>query len=128
GTMTQAGLNMGARDCRVFGRAKSFTKKLTAMQMIDHDRDIIGAVSVFCSLAQAVLPTDVMSAIHNYMDNENLPNIQTRNIEPGNGFKLCVEGKDFFFPYADRAPPEVYINSGYAVSVLSCSHYLSVLK
>ncbi|KAF5389738.1 hypothetical protein D9757_005999 [Collybiopsis confluens] len=105
GVMNQIGLNMGPRHCRVFGAAKSFTKKLTDEQMISHDHDIIGAVSVFWAICQAILPEDIRSTINQYMEDEQLPALQTRNVEPGR--------EAFFFPYAPRAPPEAYINKGY---------------
>ncbi|KAJ3712635.1 hypothetical protein C8R42DRAFT_594361, partial [Lentinula raphanica] len=115
GTMNQAGFNMGARDCRVFGCAKSFTsKKLTSEAMANHDDDIIGAVSLFWSMANALLPSDVTQVIHDYMDSEELPSLQTRNVAPESGFTIHIDNQDFFFPYAERSPPEVYINKGYA--------------
>ncbi|KAJ3759420.1 hypothetical protein EV360DRAFT_41896, partial [Lentinula raphanica] len=115
GTMNQAGFNMGPRDCRVFGCEKSFTSKnMSSATMVQHDEDIIGAVSLFWSMANAHLLTDVTRVINEYMDSEELPTLQTRNVEPGSGFTIHMDNQDFFFPYTQRAPPEVYINKGYA--------------
>ncbi|KAE9387323.1 hypothetical protein BT96DRAFT_837810 [Gymnopus androsaceus JB14] len=82
GTMNQAGLNMGPRHARVFGRAVSYTKKLTKERMVEHDNDIIGASSLIWSIAQAVLPKDVMQVIYDILSAEGLPTLQTRNIAP----------------------------------------------
>ena len=88
--MAQAGLNMGPRHARVFGKAKSFTKtSLSTEQMICHDEDVIGAASLFWAIAQAVLPTEVLSVINEYMDSEKLPSIQTRNVGPGKSEFIC---------------------------------------
>ncbi|KAF5367255.1 hypothetical protein D9757_011702 [Collybiopsis confluens] len=117
--------------CRIFGAAKSFTKKLTDEQMIHHDHDIIGAVSVFWAICQAILPEEVTSAVNQYIDEEQLPALQTRNVEPGDNLlqvlaEICInticrswfytshQGKAFLFPLRSTCSPEAYINKGYS--------------
>ncbi|KAF8829955.1 hypothetical protein HHX47_DHR2000107 [Lentinula edodes] len=114
GTMNQVGLNMGPRHARVFGPAVSFTKKLVKEKMVDHDEDIIGAASLIWSIAQAVLPQDVLQVMYDHIAAEELPLLQTRNVAPGSGFTLQIDSTEYFFPYTERAPPEVYINRAYS--------------
>jgi hypothetical protein len=128
--MVQAGLNLGPRHQRVFGYAKSFTKKLSDAQMVSEDNDIIGAASIFWELAQAVLPKDVVGPILECIADENLPSLATRNVKPGDilqparetfwywhiigqGFSLTIDDTVYEFPFGDRAPLEVYLVCGY---------------
>ncbi|KAJ3816407.1 hypothetical protein F5878DRAFT_667930 [Lentinula raphanica] len=67
--------------------------------MANHDDDIIGAVSLFWSMSNALLLNDVTQVIHDYMNSEELLSLQTWNVAPGSGFTLHIDNQDFFFPY-----------------------------
>ncbi|KAE9384279.1 hypothetical protein BT96DRAFT_1008237 [Gymnopus androsaceus JB14] len=88
GVMNQAGLNMGPR----------------------HARDIIGAVSLIWSIAQAALPKDALQVIYDHLSSS--------------GLTLHFDGVNYFFPHTKRAPPEVYISRAYgAPAHWDRSHY-----
>ncbi|KAF5390385.1 hypothetical protein D9757_005169 [Collybiopsis confluens] len=101
------------------------------VRMIHHDDDIIGAVWVFWAICQAILPEEVTSAVNQYIDEEQLPALQTRNVEPGDNLlqvlaEICInticrswfyishQGKAFLFPLRSTCSPEAYINKGYS--------------
>jgi hypothetical protein len=82
GLMVQIGLNMGPRHARILGWAKSFVKRLTDQEMIDHDLGLIGAMSLFWSLIKSNLPTDLTDEVQHLLD-ANYPTLATRNVPEG---------------------------------------------
>ncbi|KII89573.1 hypothetical protein PLICRDRAFT_107512, partial [Plicaturopsis crispa FD-325 SS-3] len=117
GHMAQIGLNMGQRDARLLGWAKSFTKKLDAPTMILHDEEIIGAVSLIWGLIKAVSLEEVIAQVEEQLEADGFPRIATRNVAEGTGFKVELGGKIYEFPYAERAPPKTYMSVGYVAYV-----------
>jgi hypothetical protein len=81
--MTQAGYNAGPRHARIFGLAKSYTKVLDSATMVQHDEDVISAMSLTWSVCRSFLPTDLISKIDRYLENARMPTMATRNVEPG---------------------------------------------
>jgi hypothetical protein len=81
--MAQLGWNTGPRHCRVFGLAKSFSKKIDKNTMIERDQDAIAAVSIFWALVRSLMPTDVISHVDECLTREGLPRLATRNVEEG---------------------------------------------
>ena len=84
--MTQIGLNLGPRNARVLGWAKSFVKNLSTSEMIEKDNDIIGASSFIWSLIKSTVPTDISEHVEDFMEKEGLPRIATRNVSKGLSF------------------------------------------
>ncbi|TDL13220.1 hypothetical protein BD410DRAFT_847188 [Rickenella mellea] len=87
---------MGARHARVLGWAKSFTKNLEQAEMVQQDNDVIAAAGITWSLIKSCMP-----------------NIATRNVDPGTGFQFNLDGKEYSFPLEERSPPEAYMACGY---------------
>ncbi|KAL0953056.1 hypothetical protein HGRIS_007257 [Hohenbuehelia grisea] len=114
GSMVQWGLNLGARHCRILGWAKSYCRKLSDLAMRAHDSDAIGAMSLFWSLAQACLPTEVTHTNQDYLKESSLPSVGTRHIASGCGFAIEVDGVVYDFSTAERAPPEGTATFGYS--------------
>lgn len=81
--MAQVGLNMGARNARVFGWAKSYTKNLDDGAKVAHDMDVIGGVSLLWIAAKAYLPLEITGGIEKVLDEAELPKIATLNIPQG---------------------------------------------
>jgi len=78
--MAQIGLNAGPRHCRVSGFAKSFSRKLDKEIMIEHNLDVIAVVSIFWSLVQALMPSEVVSYVEECLKHEGLPCLATHNV------------------------------------------------
>jgi hypothetical protein len=89
--MVQIGLNLGARNMRILGWAKSYTKTLSSQIKADHDRDALGALSILWSFVQSVMPTEVLSIVDTCLEKENLPRLATRNVKLGK--------YRYFFPF-----------------------------
>ncbi|TRM56741.1 hypothetical protein BD626DRAFT_378821, partial [Schizophyllum amplum] len=117
GKLVQIGLNLGPRHARVIGWAKSFTRKLTMEGMVLHDEDVIGAASLMWAIVQSIFPVEVMNDIENGLDRDWLPNIATRNVPEGEGYKISVGGVVYDFPTAKRGPPTTYLSRGYSAWV-----------
>lgn len=83
GSFAQIGWNAGPRHARVFGLAKSFSKKLSSATMIDQDEDCIGALTLFWSLLQVKMPSEIMSAVQSSLEESGLPSLATRNVPEG---------------------------------------------
>jgi hypothetical protein len=81
--MVQLGWNAGPRHARVFGLAKSYTKKLSEDMKADHDNDAIALLTLCWSLAKAYLPEEVTRNIEDCMKDSGLPTIATRNVKEG---------------------------------------------
>lgn len=81
--MAQVGLNMGPRDARVFGWAKSYTKNLDIGSKVAHDTDVIGGVSLLWIAAKAYLPVEITRGIERVLDEAELPKIATKNVPQG---------------------------------------------
>jgi hypothetical protein len=82
GHMAQIGLNMGPRDARILGWAKSFTKNLSRTERIAEDQDLIGALSLLWALVNARMPSDITEAVNQRLD-EQMPRLASRDIPPG---------------------------------------------
>ncbi|KDR67757.1 hypothetical protein GALMADRAFT_146784 [Galerina marginata CBS 339.88] len=117
GSMTQIGLNMGARHLQILGWAKSFNRKLTDQQMIEEDTNLLGAMSLLWALVKSYLPSDVTQPVQKLLD-EGFPTMATRNIPEGCGFSIVIDGTDYTFNESNRAPPEGIATAGYQ----ACSH------
>ncbi|KAJ7866382.1 hypothetical protein B0H14DRAFT_3593873, partial [Mycena olivaceomarginata] len=116
GVMTQAGYNAGPRHALIFGLAKSYTKVLDSATMVQHDEDVISAVSLTWSVCRSFLPTNLISKIGGYLENARMPTMATRNVEPGLGYRLTFQGKELVFPNFERGPSEFIMSQDYSVS------------
>ncbi|EDR07183.1 uncharacterized protein LACBIDRAFT_328192 [Laccaria bicolor S238N-H82] len=105
GKMVQIGLNMGARHARILGWAQSFTRDLTHEQKVQQDTDLLGGMSLLWALIKAYLPTDVTKPVQDKLDGI-YPTMATRNVPEGCGFSISIDGTDYTFSQASRAPPE----------------------
>lgn len=83
GAMVQLGLNAGPRHARVTGWAKSFNKKLDSSVMVEHDEEIIAALSMTWSITKAVMPKEVIQPIEDSLMKAKLPKVATRNVAEG---------------------------------------------
>ncbi|KDR65518.1 hypothetical protein GALMADRAFT_148627 [Galerina marginata CBS 339.88] len=117
GSMTQIGLNMGARHLQILGWAKSFNRKLTDQQKIEEDTNLLGAMSLLWALVKSYLPGDVTQPVQALLD-QGFPTMATRNIPEGCGFSIAIDGIDYTFNESNRAPPEGIATAGYQ----ACSH------
>lgn len=88
--MAQIGLNMGPRNARVLGWAKSFTKQLEPEDKKSQDEDLIGAMSLFWALIKAYIPQDITAEIQKLLGSF-YPTMATDNV-PAGKFFCC-----FFF-------------------------------
>jgi hypothetical protein len=79
----QLGWNAGPRHARVWGLAKSFTKKLNSSDMTEHDADAIALLTLCWSQAKTHMLTEIMGEIEKNFEESNLPRIATRNIPEG---------------------------------------------
>ncbi|KAF8124667.1 hypothetical protein K438DRAFT_1610278, partial [Mycena galopus ATCC 62051] len=118
GTMVQIGWNTGARNARVFGLAKSYTKNLDHQTAVDHDRDAIAAMTLTWSIAKSLLPVEMIAEITAAVGETGLPKMATRNVAEGTGYRITVDGKDYDFPFYDRSPCEGILTQNYASCVL----------
>ncbi|KAJ7356963.1 hypothetical protein DFH08DRAFT_662221, partial [Mycena albidolilacea] len=83
GVMTQVGYDAGPCDTQIFGLAKSYNKVLDSARMVQHDRDVISAMSLTWSVCRSFLPMNLISKINGYLDNARMPTMATWNVEPG---------------------------------------------
>ena len=86
--MVQVGLNMGPRHARVLGWAKSYTKNLSASSRVEHDTDVVGAVSMVWALIKSIAPTEVVGIAEREMENAGLPRMATRDVAAGKAVHL----------------------------------------
>lgn len=68
--MTQIGLNMGPRHCRILGWAKSFTTKLDREAKISQDTDLIGAMSLLWAFVKSRVPRDITQPVQDILDGD----------------------------------------------------------
>ncbi|KAJ7825277.1 hypothetical protein B0H14DRAFT_2369054 [Mycena olivaceomarginata] len=116
GVMTQAGYNAGPCHARIFGLAKSYNKVLDPATMVQHDEDVISAMSLTWSVCRSFLPTNLISKIDGYLDNARMPTMATQNVEPGVGYRLTFQGKELIFPNFERGPSEFIMSQDYSAS------------
>ncbi|KDR73907.1 hypothetical protein GALMADRAFT_21621, partial [Galerina marginata CBS 339.88] len=83
GHISQVGLNNGPWHARVIGLAKSYTKHLDTVTQIEHDREVIGAVSITWSIIRSVMPREVLEHVDDCLERYGLPRLATRNVAPG---------------------------------------------
>jgi hypothetical protein len=81
--MVQIGWNAGPHHAKVFGLAKSFTKKLDKDTLIDRDEDAVAALSIFWALVRALMPSEVVEHVEECLEKEGLPHLATRNVDEG---------------------------------------------
>ncbi|KAF8177336.1 hypothetical protein K438DRAFT_1606496, partial [Mycena galopus ATCC 62051] len=117
GTMVQVGWNTGPRHARVFGLAKSYTRNLDHETAIDHDRDVIAAMTLTWSLAKSLLPTEMIAEVTAAVGETGLPKMATRNIGEGTGYRMSIGDMDYDFPLYDRAPCEGLLTQNYSSCV-----------
>ncbi|KAF8173211.1 hypothetical protein K438DRAFT_1611016, partial [Mycena galopus ATCC 62051] len=134
GTMVQIGWNTGPRHARVFGLAKSYTRNLDHHTAIDHDQDVIAAMTLTWSLAKSLLPIEMIAEVTAAVRETGLPKMVTRNISEGRqnsvlllhqffiatvgtGYRMSVDDKDYDFPLYDRAPCEGILTQNYSSCV-----------
>ncbi|KAF8204135.1 hypothetical protein BJ912DRAFT_841678 [Pholiota molesta] len=113
GHMAQVGLNTAARHVCVLGQAKSYTKDLDQGTRINHDTDVIGAVSITWSLIRSVMPVEVLGEVDRALERDGMPRLATRDVCESHGFHIKSNGTVYTFPTAERAPPEAYLAVGY---------------
>ncbi|KAJ7717928.1 hypothetical protein B0H14DRAFT_2172494, partial [Mycena olivaceomarginata] len=75
------GYNAGPRHVQIFGLAKSFTKVPDSATMVQHNKDVISAMSLTWSVCRSFLPTNLISKIDGYLENVRMPTMATRNVE-----------------------------------------------
>ncbi|KAJ7787208.1 hypothetical protein B0H14DRAFT_2399805, partial [Mycena olivaceomarginata] len=121
GVMTQAGYNAGPRHARIFGLAKSYTKVLDSATMVQHDKDVISAMSLTWSVCRSFLPTNLISKINGYLENARMPTMATRNVEPGLGYWLTFQGKELVFPNFEHGPSEFIMSQDYSAYVYTAA-------
>lgn len=125
----QIGINAGPRHATVFGYAKSYTKKLDADTMIEHDSDIIGITSILWAIIQTAAPSEVVASVKKALHKISIPSIAIVTFNQvcyilslsncltqtnvGDGFKLTIDDKLYKFPTVQRGPPEIYLSQGY---------------
>ncbi|KAK7036894.1 hypothetical protein R3P38DRAFT_2516937, partial [Favolaschia claudopus] len=71
GHMAQIGWNAGPRHARVWGPAKSYTKKLDTETRVEHDLDAVAALSLTWAVTKAVAPSNLSDHIENVGKIEN---------------------------------------------------------
>ncbi|KAK6972311.1 hypothetical protein R3P38DRAFT_2668552 [Favolaschia claudopus] len=117
GHMAQVGYNAGPYHARVFGTAKSYTKNLDEETRTEHDLDAIAAITILWALAKALAPTDITEAIEKTLADSGMPRIATRDVPPGTGYRIILDGQTYLFPFFDRSPPEGYLTIDYSASL-----------
>ena len=88
GRMSQVGLNMGPRHARAIGWAKSYTKNLDHETKVQHDQDVIDAVSFVWGLAQKLMPQEVIETTKSRLNALSMPTLRTQNVPEGKIFRL----------------------------------------
>ncbi|EIM79634.1 uncharacterized protein STEHIDRAFT_135630 [Stereum hirsutum FP-91666 SS1] len=119
GLMAQFGYNAGPRHARVWGLAKSFSKKLPQDVKEQRDRDAVAVLSMVWAMIRTHMPREGVDALEDVLDATGMPRMSTRNIEEGDGYEFEIDGQTFSFPVASRAPPEGYLIQAYSAR----SHY-----
>ncbi|KAJ7160826.1 hypothetical protein C8R46DRAFT_1223165 [Mycena filopes] len=116
GTLVQVGWNAGPRHARVFGLAKSHTKILDPSVVRDHDEDAIAAMTLTWGICRSLLPPAIIGEIEGFLKAAGLPQIATRDVDPGAGFKFSIGGQEYDFPEFERAPPEGMFSQDYSAA------------
>ncbi|KAJ7228015.1 hypothetical protein B0H12DRAFT_1030158, partial [Mycena haematopus] len=114
GEMVQVGWNSGPFHARAFGLAVSFRKKLDQPTATQHDTDAIGAMTMTWTLADAFLPTEVITDTTEAVGEIGLPRMATRNVSEGPGYRISIGNREFDFPFHERAPCEGLFTKNYA--------------
>ncbi|KAF8145241.1 hypothetical protein K438DRAFT_1630451 [Mycena galopus ATCC 62051] len=114
GKMVQVGWNAGPRHARIFGLAKSYTTNIDQEVAIEHDQDVITALTLTWIIAKAFLPMEMISSITDAVGEIGLPRLATRNIAEGTGYRLNLGGKHYEFPLYECAPCEGLLTQNYA--------------
>ncbi|KAJ7650551.1 hypothetical protein FB45DRAFT_1077286 [Roridomyces roridus] len=83
GTMVQIGWNAGPRHARIFGLAKSYTKKIDGETAIDHDLDAIAALNLTWNFAKSFLPEELIGEVTRDVEESGLPKMATWNVPEG---------------------------------------------
>ena len=81
--MVQVGWNAGPRHARFFGLAKSYIRLLDHLTAVEHDEDVIAALTLLWSIAKSLLPIELIDSITNAVGDIGLPKIATRNVPEG---------------------------------------------
>ncbi|EIW73860.1 hypothetical protein CONPUDRAFT_68245, partial [Coniophora puteana RWD-64-598 SS2] len=114
GHMAQVGFNSGPRNAKVWGRAKSYVKKLPQDIMVLRDEDILAAMSLLWRAACIVMPDDIIGPISSKLAQECLPSMTTRNVTEVTGWSIEDDaGVVYQFPEARFIPPEGYLTQDY---------------
>ncbi|KAH7870033.1 uncharacterized protein C8R40DRAFT_1017286, partial [Lentinula edodes] len=118
GIMAQVGLTMGARhipaSMRKVGYGTSYYRKLSDESKQLHDEDAIAASGIFWSMALSTMPAEVTAPMVEILSNCNIPHMATQYVAPGKGFHLQIGERHMIYPNVNRAPPELYMISGYS--------------
>lgn len=122
--MAQVGLNMGPRNARVLGFAKSYKKNVNGESKGAHDRDAVGGISL---VVHKYMPQEIIEMTNNRLKDLKLPELTTQNPSsgilldvsyttdtvadspPDNGYVVRIGDDEIIFPVATRAPPEGYL-------------------
>lgn len=86
--MVQVGWNAGPRHARVWGLAKSFSRKIDKETMTGRDEDAIALLTLCWSLAKASMPAEVMDVLEASLKESGMPRIATRNVPEGGAVLL----------------------------------------
>lgn len=81
--MAQFGYNAGPRHARVWGLAKSFSKKLPQDVKEQRDRDAVAVLSMVWAMIRTHMPREGVDALEDVLDATGMPRMSTRNIEEG---------------------------------------------
>ncbi|KAF9038249.1 hypothetical protein BDP27DRAFT_1374679 [Rhodocollybia butyracea] len=73
---------------------------------IAHNKDLNGAAGIFC------MPTKVTTPVVKKLQENAVPHLGSRYIEPGKGFHIQIGDAAVIFPDASCAPPELYLTRG----------------
>lgn len=81
--MAQLGYNAGPRHARVWGLAKSFSKKLPEDLMQQRDRDAVAMLSMVWGILRTHMPSEGVDAMEDLLEATGMPRMATRNLEEG---------------------------------------------
>ena len=81
--MVQSGYNTGPQHVKVFGRAKSYSRKLSDADKETHDTDVLGLASLMWCIVSALMPAELVEQTVADLTDRELPRFATRHVEDG---------------------------------------------
>ena len=90
------------KTTRVLGFAKSFVKNLTDDEKVEHDKELIGAMSLLWALVVGFIPLDIIDPVRTKL-REEYPPLGTAHIPPGTlSIVSCFSGSPLMYNYFPR--------------------------